>query len=116
MKLTLKRIFFPSIGICRKIKVELSNDAYDVWPSKAGTYTLQGEINDKMYWVQTDGTNAIWYYPKVGWYIGPKSSLGEDKAGIYANTLETEFPYDETNTWRYADNGWKATDDVKIIC
>ena len=120
MKLTLKRIFFPSIGICRKIKVELSNDAYDVWPSKAGTYTLQGEINDRMYWVKTDGKNAIWYYPEYkDWLIGSIDYLGNNRGGILSKSnLETEFPYDEVNTWKYvdADSNWIDTDDIKITC
>ena len=97
----------------------MSNDVYDAQWDKAGFYTLQGEIFDRMYWVQTDGTNAIMYYPKFGWYIGPELDPGDSFAGIYANTTEVEFPYDERNTWKYWDDddyNWKDTDDVKIIC
>ena len=69
------------------LTIELSLDAGSNDSYLSGTY-LQGigPINEKPFWLQQNGSHAIWYHWYVsGWMIGEVSYLGQFKGKIYVN-------------------------------
>ena len=85
-----------------------------------GTYILGSNLlNGKPFWLQTTGTQAIWY-DKVwkNWKIGEKSYLGSARGANFLTskgTGETAEPH-EVSTWKYFSNGaWIASTDINIF-
>ena len=95
------------------------NDVKIKQPSSVGIYVLKGKINEKYYWVQTDDSQAIWYWKETSsWKVGRMENLGTAKCGMNTNiSIVTEYPYDYRNLWRYAKEGTKfdaPSGDVRL--
>ena len=84
-----------------KLVIKLSGDAKDAQSSKEGIYTLSLDtVNGKSYWIQEEGTSAIWFDKKYGnWKIGSKDNLGTSASGLYSNG-NVNKPQDAT-IWNY---------------
>ena len=87
----------------------MSGDAKEAQSSKEGIYTLSLDtVNGKSYWMQEEGTSAIWFDKKYGnWKIGSKDNLGTSASGLYSN-FNLNKPQDvifwsyyitDNNTW-----------------
>ena len=92
-----------------KLVIKLSGDAKEAQSSKEGIYTLSLDtVNGKSYWMQEEGTSAIWFDKKYGnWKIGSKDNLGTSASGLYSN-FNLNKPQDvifwsyyitDNNTW-----------------
>ena len=81
----------------------MSGDAKEAQSSKEGIYTLSLDtVNGKSYWMQEEGTSAIWFDKKYGnWKIGSKDNLGTSASGLYSSRKRNvKKPQDET-IWNY---------------
>ena len=79
----------------------MSGGAKYAQSSKEGNYTLSIDtVNGKSYWMQEEGTSAIWFDKKYGnWKIGSKDNLGTSASGLYSNA-NVKKPQDAT-IWNY---------------
>ena len=101
-------------GTYGKLIVTLDGDAKLAQSDSEGLYTLASSpVNGKEYWIQDQGSNAIWYDnedPK-NWVLGPKKNLGSGIFNLYS-TNDTTGP-EEARTWNYNRNGeWKPTSNI----
>ena len=74
-----------------------------------GHYSLNG----KQYWIQDQGSNAIWYDKKLKkWRIGDKKHNGTSTSSLYS-TNDASGPENVT-AWKYWNDygGWKSTSNV----
>ena len=86
-----------------KLVIKLSGVAKNAQSSKEGIYTLSLDtVNGKSYWMQEEGTSAIWFDKKYGnWKIGSKDNLGTSASGLYSSRKRNvKKPQDET-IWNY---------------
>ena len=90
----------------------------DAQDSRAGIYSYTGDINGRKYWLKSDGTRAIWYVPDFkDWAIGSNDNLGSKTGGIFSTgNLETQCPHDKQNNWKYYDEEWISSNDVRLNC
>ena len=58
---SLSNISILFIDCCKDINVGLTNDVKDKQSASEGTFNLQGNINERNYYLNTDGSQAIWY-------------------------------------------------------
>ena len=79
----------------------MTGGAKDAQSSKEGIYTLSLDtVNGKSYWIQEEGTSAIWFDKKYGnWKIGSKDNLGTSASGFYSSSNVNQ-PQD-TTIWNY---------------
>ena len=99
------------IGIYGKLgnkTVLLENEIKDVYGEQVdGFYILQSDtVNDKHYWVQENGTSALWMYKNSTfgdwyWIIGNKDDLGSSKGYLYS-PLALAYG---VKVWRYSKTG-----------
>ena len=71
---------------CSKIRVTLNGVVKDKQGSRAGTYQkASGLINNRTYWNEVDGEDALWW-DKINniWMLGDSSDLGSDIGGIHS--------------------------------
>ena len=74
-----------------------------------------GEKNDRKYWEQEDGDQAIWYSPDSNikaWFIGHIDKLGTREGDVSSsNELSTQCPDNKNNIWKYKteNNKWIET-------
>ena len=63
----------------------MSGGAKDAQSKREGIYKLSLDIvNGKSYWIQEDGTSALWFDKKYGnWKIGSKENIGTSASGLY---------------------------------
>ena len=76
-------------------------------------------INHRDYWVNDDGTDALWYMPiSKDWMFGDVKVLGSTTVRIASNNnLASQCPYDERHTYRYWNGKtWIYTEDVHQSC
>ena len=68
-----------------KLVVKLNGGAKDAQSKKEGIYKLSLDIvNGKFYWIQEEGTSALWFDKKYGnWKIGSKENIGTSASGLY---------------------------------
>ena len=83
-----------------------------------GIYILAPKlVNGKAYWIQEEGSFALWYskYNGIGnWNIGDLEDLGSDVVGLYC--LDESYVPVEIDTWFYQDDDeWKETTDISIL-
>ena len=95
----------------------MSGGAKDVQSSREGTYKLSLDIvNGKSYWMQEEGTNAIWFDKTFfNWKIGTKTGLGGTTSALYSNGNVDE-PQDAT-IWNYyilANKTWSESNDIEV--
>ena len=71
---------------CSRIRVTLNGVVKDEHGSRAGTYQKASElINNRSYWNQIDGNNALWWDIITNvWMIGSSSNLGSYTGGIHS--------------------------------
>ena len=85
------------------------------WQYIEGSYLLgPNQVNGKAYWIQKEGSSAIWYSFGI-WCIGLKKNLGSDS--IQAYSPDDVIGPLETTTWKYMVNGngkWIPTTDIVI--
>ena len=68
---------------------------------RAGIYNIAPTfVNQRVYWIQQDGNNALWYV-NGRWMIGSKGSLGVDNGGLSTEPTENG-PL--SADWRYYDD------------
>ena len=93
--------------------VKLKGGAKDAQSSRAGTYILGPKtVNEKSYWLQDPGTNAIWYY-KGDWNIANHRYLGSHQASIYSS--EDVAGPQEATTWQYYNQRkWIISKDIFV--
>ena len=92
---------------------------------KGGLYFYVGEINERKYWEQKEGNQAIWYSPdsnRKDWFIGNIDQLGTRDGDVSSwNDLSTQCPNNEKNNiwkYKYENNEWIETvkDAIKFKC
>ena len=71
---------------CSRIRVTLNGVVKDIKGISAGIYQKASElINNRSYWNQIDGNNALWWDIITNvWMIGSSSNLGSDTGGIHS--------------------------------
>ena len=93
-------------GVFGNLTVTLDGGAKLAHSNREGHYIMNG----KQYWIQDQGSNAIWY-DKDSWNIGDKEHLGTSNCSLYS-TKNTKRP-EEATTWMYAKNGgWLPTSNI----
>ena len=96
--------------------VTLKGEAKNAQSSVAGTYILEPKPeNGKSHWLQTNGSNAIWYDSKYGdWNIGSQDNLGSDQALVYSDD-DVASPQVAT-AWQYDDGKQQfiVSDDILV--
>jgi hypothetical protein len=96
------------------LTVTLKGKASQNSSSSAGLYILGPNlINNKSHWLQSSGSNAIWYNKDIEiWAIGSQDYLGS----VNSDILSTEEVYSpqEATTWEYFD-GNKFIESVDIL-
>ena len=114
----VKNSFSYADNCCDTISVEIRGEAMDAQDSRAGIYSYTGDINGRKYWLKSDGTRAIWYVPdSKDWAIGSNDNLGSKTGGIFSTgNLETQCPHDKQNNWKYYDEEWISSNDVRLNC
>ena len=75
-------------------------------------------MNNKPYWLQESGTDAIWYDKNFqNWKIGHESNLGSGSGArmlSYRGTGATALPQEAT-PWQYLKDGnWTPSSDIII--
>ena len=111
---------------CPTLNVWFENDVKDKQGKYEGVYTFQGIIDERDYWVDAAGENAIWYISDwKDWAIGSADYVGTKYRHMRTtNDLEALCPYNDgyVLSWDYRDsnsyddNTWIATNDVYINC
>ena len=111
---------------CPTLNVWFENDVKDKQGKYEGVYTFQGIIDERNYWVDAAGENAIWYISDwKDWAIGSADYIGTKYRHMRTtNDLEALCPYNDgyVLSWDYRDsnsyddNTWIATNDVYINC
>ena len=107
------------IGCCPIIKISLANRVQRFQPRIAGTYTSNGTINGRTYWVKATNDLAIWYIPRFkDWAIGSLTYLGTTMRDCETlSELESECPDDNRLLWGYWNgNSWEETSDIEFDC
>ena len=69
-----------------KIELILDGEMKELFPELSGTF-VQGEglVNQNPYWIQQNGTSAIWYHSFFrDWIVGNEVNLGDFWGNIYA--------------------------------
>ena len=84
---------------------------------KNGFYNLAPtKVNDKAYWSQEGGDQAIWYDKESEcWSIGLIEDLGSSACGMYSNNCISPL---QATTWNYWDSETKksmTTNDIVIL-
>ena len=100
-------------GAYGQLIVTLDGDAKLAQSHTEGIYTVASmPKNGKQYWIQDQGSNAIWYEKeKKDWLIGRKEDLGTDICSLYSRN-DTTGP-EEATTWKYLENGrWMSTSNI----
>ena len=100
-----------------KLVIKLTGSAKDAQSSKEGIYTLSLDtVNGKSYWIQEEGTSAIWVSKKFGiWYIGSKDNLGTRASSLHSN-FNVNKPQDAT-IWNYYitdNNTWIEANENEV--
>ena len=104
------------------MSLSLKNGA-DVQSVLEGSYTIANDmVNNKPYWIQVDGSNALWY-AKTGWGFGPISILGagyEDHMGLVLFSNDEVDGPNLVNNWIFwnSEIGWvqAENEDVNLQC
>ena len=114
------------IDCCPTLNVWFENDVKDKQGLYEGVYTIQGFSNERQYWVDAEGENAIWYIPDwKDWAIGSADKIGTKYRHMRTtNDLQALCPYNDgyVLSWDYRDsnsyddNTWITTNDVYINC
>jgi len=78
---------------CSRIRVTLNGVVRDEQSSRSGTYQKTSRlINNRSYWNQIDGDQALWWDNINNvWMIGDSSDLGNNFGGI-ASTQDSACP------------------------
>jgi hypothetical protein len=107
-------------GVCKSLRVQLKNNAWEAQTNKEGTYELASKVNEQPSWISEYA--GIWYVPETTrWMIGPLEFIGSDAGGIESKELgsKVEPPYNIL-VWNYhTENGWvpyNGNDDVIVGC
>ena len=99
---------FSLIACCPTLNVWFENDVKDKQGQYEGVYTFQGYINDRDFWVDAEGENAIWYIPDwKDWAIGSADNIGTNYPHLRtSNDLEAICPNNEGYdlSWEYRDS------------
>ena len=94
--------------------VTLEGGAKSAHSNRQGLYTLSSIlVNGKQYWIQDQGSNAIWYDKKFKkWRIGDKQYNGTSTSSLHStdDTLISE----KATSWNYwnEDGGWMSTSNM----
>ena len=114
-KIGISKLFsgYDTSTCCSRIRVTLNplnGVVKDKQGSRAGTYQKASElINNRSYWNQIDGNNALWWDIITNvWMIGSSSNLGSDTGGIHSAqdsacpTSDNLFKYYDGDEWNLA--------------
>ena len=97
-----------------KLIVRLDGDAKLAHGSKEGHYTLASTaVNGKQYWIQDQGSNAIWYDKKFKkWRIGDKQYNGTSTSSLHST--DDALISEKATSWNYwnEDGGWMSTSNM----
>ena len=100
-----------------KLVVKLNGGAKDAQSKREGIYKVSLDIvNGKLYWIQEEGTSALWFDKKYGnWKIGSKENLGTSASGLYSNANVNE-PQDATiwNYWISENETWIESKETEV--
>ena len=104
---------------CSTIRVTLYGDVRYKQGENAGTYQkASGLINDRSYWIQINGGNALWWDSITNvWMIGYSSDLGTDRGTIHS-AQDSACPTSE-NLFKHWNGGkWPLApiNSVSIQC
>ena len=94
--------------------VTLEGGAKSTHSNRQGLYTLTSIlVNGKQYWIQDQGSNAIWYDKKFKkWRIGDKQHNGTSTSSLHS-TDDALVP-EKATAWNYwnEDGGWMSTSNM----
>ena len=100
-----------------KLVIKLNGGAKDAQSKREGIYKLSLDIvNGKLYWIQEEGTSALWFDKKYGnWKIGSKENLGTSASGLYSNA-NVNKPQDATiwNYWISGNKIWIKSNETEV--
>ena len=106
-----------NIAVVEKLIVKLNGGAKDAQSKREGIYKLSLDIvNGKSYWIQEEGTSALWFDKKYGnWKIGSKENLGTSASGLYSNA-NVDDPQDTTiwNYWISENETWIESKETEV--
>ena len=99
----------------------LINDVKDTWNTCEGIYYLAPtKLNEKQFWLQNGGNNAIWYDEIYkNWKLGIKSKIGTSTpAKLMTVTSDTGTKLPHETLWKYRTNNfwtrWIQSDDILV--
>ena len=85
---------------------------------RSGTYNIEYKDNS-LYWVSSDGLNAIWIDENNDLVIGNLLDIGTNKCSIYA-TNNAKCPHTAENNWKifdYNDEQWTNSEQcIEVQC
>ena len=99
---------------CSRIRVTLNGVVKDKQGSKAGTYQkASGLINNRSYWNEVYGDNALWWDNIINvWMIGDSSNIGSNR-GVIHSVQDSACPT-SPNLFQYGDvaeGKWRLVPD-----
>ena len=101
----------------KQLSVKLEGEVLVKQTDCVGVYNISHNlVNEKSYWVQETGTNALWYDPKYqNWKIGWSSRLGGSTAKLLTQQNTASDPPHIALPWKYMKNGkWIGTEDIVV--
>ena len=96
-------------GVSGNLTVTLDGGAKLAHSNREGHYILNG----KQYWIQDQGSNAIWFDKKFKkWRIGDVKHNGTSTSSLYSTNLA--LVPENVTAWKYwnDDGGWMSTSNV----
>ena len=87
-----------------KLRLQLSGEAFLIYPLMAGLYSLQSFlVNGFPYWKHDSSDTAIWMYGN--WKIANDENIGTDFASISGPFSIEEWPNNISSKWRFFGGG-----------
>ena len=101
-------------GSSGNLTITLEGGAKLAHSNRQGLYTLTSVlVNGKQYWVQDQGSNAIWYDKEFKkWRIGDKQHNGTSTSSLYS--INDALGPEKATTWNYwnENGGWMSTSNM----
>ena len=99
----------------KRLKVSFTGAVKKKWNSSDGIYILSTSlVNGKPYWLQENGSDAIWYDKNGHWNVGLESKLGQSEAKAISSLSQNSLPH-ELAPWKYyVNSAWTFSDDICV--
>lgn len=111
-------MLLSAVPVPPKIQLILGGNIKDHHSETQGIYLLVEDfINDRYYWIQRDGTNAIWFQRSwyTSWIVGPQAYLGQNYTGITLPNAVSSWPTQIFGGYEFWDGAsWQSSHSNEI--